>query len=696
MTDRDNGDGLDELFGGLDSSEPAEPTSRRARRRAPEEFGADELAAPPPGAAPERPLWTPPADAPPAAATPPAAPQTTPMPTSPPAGGAWPGAEPSAPVTGMPSAPTQYGQQPPAAPQYGQPPAAPPATPQYGQPPMKQTPVPPGPAATPPAPTPPAQPAAPTDWAAPPAQAAPPAYPAPQGPPPGQYTPTPDSERPTGPSQFGEPLAPSHAESAPDPGAPWSIPAEPPASGAPAWSQAAYPGPTPTAPGVDDAQPPARDYPGLSPAAPLAAPPSVAPPAAPAAPAGPAAAPGWDAPAAAVPPPVASPPASAPGWETPAAPSPADTAAPTTSAPTWGAPADQPPADQPPAGSPETSWTEPEHPSTSPAGGAFDLPAPPAAAAVPPPLTPPPAPESPSDVPTRLTPAAPPPGGGAWSLGSPDEASADESEPPTALRDTSWSSADAGSGGPDGAVSGSAGVGSGGDGPPASDGPRAGDAVVPGGARTAVLVPTGPLLPSAEPVEVVEQDELAKSTGLEKAGLAAAFVVPPVGLVLSLVNAGLSSRRRGWVTRLIAASVVVGVIGSVFAGIGGVVLWNQYQVALEHDRLEVASAQLCATLERNPELSAGPLVGWPSPGRSIPDSLALMQEFVDRWTAVASASPEEIAAGAQTIADAGQQVYGSVEIARRIDDDANQQVIASAVSASGVTEWYQEYCVIEP
>ena len=209
------------------------------------------------------------------------------------------------------------------------------------------------------------------------------------------------------------------------------------------------------------------------------------------------------------------------------------------------------------------------------------------------------------------------------------------------------------------------------------------------GARA--IVPGGPLLPPSGPVDDVDEEDLARSTLAERIAFILAFIVPPVGLVASIVLAVRGAGRRGWVINLVRAGLAVGVVMSVVAAGGAYVGYKAVRLQQQHDQTVAASAAFCAAFTKDKTLAA-PDAGWPQPAASVPDSITTMQAFVDRWNAIAKVAPDGIRAGVTSIASAGTEVIGSVQVAHTVDDAQNREVLQSAVNASGVAEWRAEYC----
>lgn len=201
----------------------------------------------------------------------------------------------------------------------------------------------------------------------------------------------------------------------------------------------------------------------------------------------------------------------------------------------------------------------------------------------------------------------------------------------------------------------------------------------------------GALLPTSDPVGEPAED-LEKATMLEKVGLGVAVVGGPIGLGLAIVNGIRGVRRRGWLIGVARASLVLGVLSTIAAGIGGVALWNVWQDQLAHDEVAAASAAFCAAAAETPEIVEPPLLGWPAPGATITESIESMTAWTTRWTELAAQAPDELAAGMRQLADNGQTIVDNVTAARIVDDVANRTLIESVAARSGVASWHDTYC----
>jgi hypothetical protein len=207
----------------------------------------------------------------------------------------------------------------------------------------------------------------------------------------------------------------------------------------------------------------------------------------------------------------------------------------------------------------------------------------------------------------------------------------------------------------------------------------------------ATVFPPGPLLPSSTAVET--PDDLERSTAVEKVGLALAVIAGPIGLAMAIVNAVRSARRRGWLIGVVRASLVLGVISSIAAGIAGYVLWNVRLDQIAHAEIAAASAEFCAAAEADPTMVTPPTLGWPAQGASVGESITAMQAWTDRWTTLAATSPDKLRTGMEQLAETGQNIVESVTEARVVDDATNQAQIAASAGESGVAAWHTTYCV---
>jgi hypothetical protein len=193
-------------------------------------------------------------------------------------------------------------------------------------------------------------------------------------------------------------------------------------------------------------------------------------------------------------------------------------------------------------------------------------------------------------------------------------------------------------------------------------------------------------------VEWEDPPHLDRTTLFEKIGLVLAVILPPVGLIASIVNAVQSSRERGWVHRVVKISLVLSVIMTVVAGFAGAYLYKVIDDARQHDAIAAASTQFCATVEADPGLISPPAFGFPAPGASIPDTIASIQAYVDKWNALAGVSPSGIRTDVNRVADSAQGILDAVTETRLVNNDENIAVMSSVAQSTNVVGWADEYC----
>ncbi len=212
----------------------------------------------------------------------------------------------------------------------------------------------------------------------------------------------------------------------------------------------------------------------------------------------------------------------------------------------------------------------------------------------------------------------------------------------------------------------------------------------PGGAASAAA---GPIVFGGGSDETPEDGaELARSTVAERIGLILAILIAPLGLILGIVSAVGSASRRGWVVGIVKATIAIGAVLTVVLAIGGTFAYNLYQQQQRHDAIAAESAAFCATLAADPGMYQAPTFGWPAVASSIPDTLAAMQAFEDRWVELEKVSPAGIKAEVAKVAAAAKQIIDSVTVARTVDAASNIAVMKPVASASGVPAWHSEYC----
>jgi len=192
---------------------------------------------------------------------------------------------------------------------------------------------------------------------------------------------------------------------------------------------------------------------------------------------------------------------------------------------------------------------------------------------------------------------------------------------------------------------------------------------------------------------LVDYGDLAKPQPSEWVALLLGIVLPPVGLVASIGAAIRSRRSRGWAIGLNKAAIVVSLVMTGVAAVGGIAVWEAAERARLFQQTVAESAPFCAAATADPALLAPPIYSWPRQGDTIPATIQAMQEFVDRWDGFVPIAPDGIAEGVRSIADRGRELLGGVESSRQVNDVQGAELMLQTIEQSGVGSWVAEYCV---
>jgi hypothetical protein len=186
--------------------------------------------------------------------------------------------------------------------------------------------------------------------------------------------------------------------------------------------------------------------------------------------------------------------------------------------------------------------------------------------------------------------------------------------------------------------------------------------------------------------------DLDRTTTGEKVAFVLAFLVPPAGLIASIVAAAQSARRRGWVHGFVKAALVISIVATIAAGIGGAFAYKAFDDAQKHAALEAASGQFCATVAEQPDMITPPTFGFPGPGASIPETVESIQAFIDRFDALADVSPSGIRPDVTRVADVARELLATIEDTRLVDNEQNVAAMTTVAESTGIVAWADEYC----
>jgi hypothetical protein len=174
--------------------------------------------------------------------------------------------------------------------------------------------------------------------------------------------------------------------------------------------------------------------------------------------------------------------------------------------------------------------------------------------------------------------------------------------------------------------------------------------------------------------------------------LVLAVVLPPLGLLASIVVRIVSYRSKGWTSKVARAATIVGVIMTLVAG-GGLFAVNMIveQEAAEQARV-AASVPLCLALGETPGVLDEPAFGWPLEVAALPETLELMKSYQAQWTALSALAPVDQVSAVRSVAVAAQTLVSSVETTTSIDRQRNLEQMTKITRQAGLNSWHSNYC----
>jgi hypothetical protein len=181
-----------------------------------------------------------------------------------------------------------------------------------------------------------------------------------------------------------------------------------------------------------------------------------------------------------------------------------------------------------------------------------------------------------------------------------------------------------------------------------------------------------------------------RTSALDCVALVFAILLPPLGLLVSIVARIVSRHRHHWVTRVARAATTVSIVLTILVG-GGVAAALVSAEARAREAAVVAeAAPLCAAM--TPEVLEAKAFGWPLDVTPLPETVESMRAYQVRWHAIAQLAPASAEAGARAIAEQAQILVGAVETSRAIDRAGNLATMTSVTDASGLTAWTEKNC----
>ena len=192
---------------------------------------------------------------------------------------------------------------------------------------------------------------------------------------------------------------------------------------------------------------------------------------------------------------------------------------------------------------------------------------------------------------------------------------------------------------------------------------------------------------SDRPARVVKRTSV-----LEWIGLFLAILVPPVGLLVTIVARIVTRYCHHWTTTVAKAATVISIVLTVLLAAGYAV----YAVSAERDAAAarvVANAQpLCNALAETPGVLELDAYGWPTEIAPLTVTLDSMRAYQAHWLQLAEIAPESAKAGVTAIADQAALLISSVEGSQAIDRGKNLATMKAVTDVSGLPQYVDTYC----
>jgi hypothetical protein len=171
-----------------------------------------------------------------------------------------------------------------------------------------------------------------------------------------------------------------------------------------------------------------------------------------------------------------------------------------------------------------------------------------------------------------------------------------------------------------------------------------------------------------------------------------AFLAPPIGLLAGIGAVIVDSRTKGYAAGIAKAAIGIGAALSIVLGVAFVVVSKINSDQAAHASIVASSRAWCAKLDSNPATLSSDTFGWPSPGDTIPSSIAAMTSFEAYWDGLAKLAPAGIRADTQKVADAAKSIVGAVQSTQTLNDAGNIAQLQNVVATSGIHGWVSNYC----
>ena len=199
------------------------------------------------------------------------------------------------------------------------------------------------------------------------------------------------------------------------------------------------------------------------------------------------------------------------------------------------------------------------------------------------------------------------------------------------------------------------------------------------------------LVPAAGPGRKGATTRLRAGIG-DWLALVLAIVLPPIGLVLSIVVRAISRHRTGWSSAVARTATVLGTVFTIIAAMIGLVFGSVLADAAGEAQLRADSAPFCSSLAETPGVLETPGYGWSNDPLPIAESLEAMTAYQQRWSSLADVAPAPVRADVAAVAAGAQTLITEVETTRSIDRQGNLDRISTLTAGSAIPAFVGVYC----
>jgi hypothetical protein len=154
------------------------------------------------------------------------------------------------------------------------------------------------------------------------------------------------------------------------------------------------------------------------------------------------------------------------------------------------------------------------------------------------------------------------------------------------------------------------------------------------------------------------------------------------------------TRRSARQTRVDSRSLAVPIIVTllIFGVIGGAGFTAWYLVKASEDQVKADSVAFCNSIAATPGALSQPGFGWPTDSADLTTTLALMQDYRDRWKEIAAVSPPTIKPDSTAVAEAATTITKGIEASKSIDRPASLAQMDAVTSKTAIPAWVAKYC----